>query len=218
MLTPFEERALRCLSPHPFFEALGASRMRGVRRTALRRGETLFAKGDASDRLYGLVSGQIKLFSAGADGRRVSLEIVGPGELLGSVEMADGLPHHANALALAHCELAVLSRRVLEPLMVDNPQLRIALMGAAADAARRLMRRLEDAALLDIEARVERALVDLAGRIGERIERGTRIRLRQRDLADVLGLSRESVSRVLTSPAMRDKLELGRGSIVLIGV
>ncbi len=49
-------------------------------------------------------------------------------------------------------------------------------------------------------------------------EHRARIRLRQQDVADVLRLSRESVSRVLTSPQMRRRLDLGRGSIVLIGV
>lgn len=80
-----------------------------------------------------------------------------------------------------------------------------------------MSRRLEEAVLLSVEERVEDALVELARRLGERVERGTRIALRQQDLADSLGLSRESVSAVLNSPAMRGRLEIGRGNIVLLG-
>jgi CRP-like cAMP-binding protein len=160
----------------------------------------------------------LKLCVHSSDGREVSLGLVAPGELAGELGMADGAPRFATAIALAHGELATFRRRDLEPLMDRHPQLRDALAGAAAAAARRLSRRLEEAALLPIEARVENALVDLARRLGERVERGVRIGLRQQDLADLLGLSRESISKVLTSPGMRGRLELGRGSIVLVRV
>jgi CRP-like cAMP-binding protein len=164
------------------------------------------------------VGGLLKLSSRGADGREFSFGLVAPGELVGEVGISDGAPCHASATALAHSELATLRSRDLEPMMERHPQLRDALARASAATVRRLSRRLEDAALLTIQARVENALVDLARRLGEHVERGTRIGVRQQDLADLLGLSRESVSKVLTSPAMRGRLELGRGRIVLIGV
>jgi CRP-like cAMP-binding protein len=217
MLTPFQARAMRSLDASPFFGELPPECVRWVHRTSVRKGETLFEKGAPSDHLYGLVGGLLKLSSRGADGRELSFGLVAPGELVGEVGMSDGVPSHASATALAHSELATLRRRDLEPLMERHPQLRDALARASAAAARRLVRRLEEAALLSIEARVENALVDLARRLGERVERGTRIGLRQQDLADLLGLSRESVSKVLTSRTMRGRLELGRGSIVLVG-
>lgn len=218
MLTPFQQRALRCLAANDFFAGLPPECVRWVSRSSVRKGELLFEKGAPSDSLYGLVGGQLELFAPGTEGRRVVFDLVAPGELLGALGFADGAPRHASAVALAHSELATLSRRDLEPLMERHPALRTALSRAAADAARRLAQRLEDAAFLSIEERIEKMLLDLAARFGERVERGTRIRLRQQDLAHVLGLSRESVSKVLTSPAMRGRLQLGRGSIVLVGV
>jgi CRP-like cAMP-binding protein len=217
MLTPFQTRAMRVLDASPFFGELPPECLRWIHRSSVRKGETLCEKGAPSDRLYGLVGGLLKLCSRGPDGREFSFGLVAPGELVGELGMSDGAPRGATVVALAHSELATLERRDLEPLMVRHPQLRDALARAAAAAARRFSRRLEEAALLSIEARVENALTDLARRLGERVERGTRIGLRQQDLADLLGLSRESVSKVLTAPAMRGRLELGRGSIVILG-
>jgi CRP-like cAMP-binding protein len=216
MLTPFQTRAMRSLEASPFFGELPPECVRWIHRSSVRKGETLYEKDAPSDCLYGLVGGLLKLCSRGPDGREFSFGLVAPGELLGEIGMSDGAPRHACAIALAHSELAALRRRDLEPLMARHPRLRDALARASAAAARRLSRRLEDAALLSIEARVENTLADLARRLGERVPRGTRIGLRQQDLADLLGLSRESVSKVLTSPAMRGRLELGRGSIVLV--
>jgi CRP-like cAMP-binding protein len=216
MLTPFLDRALRSLGANVFFQALPPESVRWIHRTSLRRGETLYAKDTPSDRLYGLVGGLLKLVSRGSEGREISFGVIAPGELVGELGIADGAPRYASAIALAPSELALITRRDLEPLMDRHPELRAALAVASAAAARRFSRRLEEAALLSIETRVEHALADLARRLGESVERGIRIGLRQQDLADLLGLSRESVSKVLTSPAMRGKLELGRGSIVLV--
>jgi CRP-like cAMP-binding protein len=217
MLTPFQTRARRALAESPFFRELPDAEMRWVHRHAVRRGDVLFEKGDPSDSLFALVGGQVNLFSVGSDDRRISFGLVAPGELVGQLGVTDGAPRHASAVALAHSELARVDRRDLEPLLDRMPALRGVLADVSAEAARRLSERIEDAAFLSIEARVEKALADCARRFGERIDGGTRIQVRQQDLADVLGLSRESVSKVLTSPAMRGRLRLGRGRIVLLG-
>ena len=200
------------------FETLGQECMRWVCRTSVRKGEVLFEKNDPSEHIYGLVSGQLKLYSSANSGQQVSLELIAPGEVLGVIGVAADKPRHASVIALANSELATIRRRDLEPLMDRHPALRTALSREAAEAAARFTRRLEDTAFLSIEDRIEKTLSDLASRFGERVESGTRIHLRQRDIADLLGLSRESVSRVLTSKSMRGQLELGRGNIVLVGV
>ena len=191
--------------------------MRWVHRASVRRGELLFEKGAPCDALFGLVSGQAKLFAEGENGRQISFGLVGPGELIGEVGVASGAPRHASVVALAPCELASIKRRDLDRLLENHAMLREALAHVSGEAARRLSERIEDAAFLSIEARVEKALSDFAHRFGERIEDGVCVALRQQDLADVLGLSRETVSRVLTSGSMGSQVRLARGRIILLG-
>ncbi len=216
MLTPFESRAARALQETPFFGALGPESMGCLHRTAVRRGEPLFEKGEPSHHLYGLISGQLKVFSNPEPGREISLELVAPGELLGELGLEDGGPRYASVQALAHSELATIPRGKLLPLLDQRPELRAALGRAATATAARLAQRAEDVAFLNIEARLEKTLVDLARRMGEAVDRGTRIRVRQQDLAEVLGVTRESVSRALTAPSLRDRFALSRGSITLL--
>lgn len=217
MLTPFQSRAQRALLENPFFRALSRDGSRSIYRTALRKGEMLFEKNDASDRLFGVVSGQVKLYAERTDGRQISFGLAGRGELIGAIGVSSGAPRHASAVALANCELATFKLRDLEPLVERCPALREALAYEAAESARQLSERIEDAAFLSIEDRVEKALHDLARRFGEAIEEDICVQLRQQDLADVVGLSRETVSKVLTSPAMKGRIKLGRGRIVLLG-
>jgi CRP-like cAMP-binding protein len=217
MLTPFQDRAARALAGAPFFGELEPELLGLIHRAAVRRGETLFEKGDPSDHLYGLISGQLKLFSASSGQREVALGLVAPGELVGELGVMLGGPRYASAVALAPSELAAIPRSPLHALLDRRPELRNGLNQMAWRTATRLAERAEDAAFLSIEMRLEKVLDDLARRFGESVERGIRLRLRQRDLADVLGVRRESVNRLLTSPSMRGRLELGRGSIVLLG-
>jgi CRP-like cAMP-binding protein len=217
MLTPFQSRAQRALIDNPFFRAISEDCQRWIYRTPLRKGELLFEKNDASDRLFGVVSGQVKLYAGREDGRQISFGLAGPGELIGAIGISSGVARYASAVALANCELATLKLHDLEPLLERCPGLREALACQAAESARQLSERIEDAAFLSIDDRVEKALFDLARRFGEAIEDGTCVQVRQQDLADVVGLSRETVSKVLTSPAMKGRLKLGRGRIVLLG-
>jgi CRP-like cAMP-binding protein len=216
MLTPFQSRAKRALAASPLFGAIADESMRWVQRSSVRKGALLYEKGDPGERLFAVVGGQLKLIAEDASGRCISFGLIARGELVGEVDFSTGAPRHASALALANCELATLHRRDLEPVFERQPELRSELSLAAAQAALRLSQRIEDAAFLSIEDRVAKALDDCARRFGEVVDGGTRIRVRQQDLADVLGLSRETVSKVLTSPAMHGRLELGRGRIDLL--
>lgn len=217
MLTPFQNRAMRALGSNHFFECLKQDCTRWIYRSSVRKGETLFEKGEPSEHLHGLVAGQLKLFSPGEEGRQLALELVAPGEVLGAVSLAGNAPQHTSAVAVTNCELATIQRCDLEYLMECYPAIRVALSREAAESATRMTRRLEDTAFLSTERRVEKALLDLVERFGQPVEAGTKIQLRQQDLADLLGLSRESVSRVLTSKPMSHRLQIGRGSIVLLG-
>jgi CRP-like cAMP-binding protein len=217
MPTPFQNRAIRALAESVFFGELDAESIPCIHRTAVRRGEVLFEKGDPSEHLFGVVSGQLKAYSTPSPGREISLDLIAPGELVGQLWVTDGGPRHAAVKALAPSELATISRNDLVSLLAERPELSRSLGSASASTVGRLAERAEDVAFLSVEARLEKILVDLGDRMGEAVERGTRIRLRQRDLAEMLGVTRESVNRALTSPAMQGKLELGRGSIVLRG-
>ncbi len=216
MLTPFQARAARALVETPFFGEIDRESLGCLHRTAVPKGELLFEKGDPSTHLYAVISGQLKAFSNPDPRREVALELVAPGELLGVLGLEDESPRYASVKALAPTELATISRAQLRALLARRPGLRASLDRAATAAAARLAQRAEDMAFLSVETRIEKALVDFASRFGEAVEQGTRIRLRQQDLADLLGVSRECVSRALAAPVFRGRLAMGRGSITLL--
>ena len=53
--------------------------------STLSRGQTLFAEGDAGDRLYVILEGKVKLTRTAPDGRENLLSVLGPGEMFGEL-------------------------------------------------------------------------------------------------------------------------------------
>jgi len=167
MLTPFQIRVKNALKGNPFFGRISDESIRMIRRRSVRRNERIFAKGEPADTVYGIVSGQVDLFSRGTDGRRISFGVLGRSEMFGDCGILAETSRPTNAIALRHCELAALMRADLERLMDRDATFRDGLLLASAEMTRRLDERLDRENFVSIEARVEKTLFDIARRLGE---------------------------------------------------
>src|ERR1700743_3623281 len=91
------------LKMNPMFADLGADELQRIsafcRTHHLDTGEVLFQKGDAGDALFGVRRGQIRIETGAADGSRLTLNFLGPGDLFGEVAVLDGQRRTADAAA-----------------------------------------------------------------------------------------------------------------------
>src|ERR1044071_9657318 len=81
-----------------------------LRRRRFRRGATVFLSGDPGDDLYLVESGSVKICMTTADGKEITLAILGPGEFFGELALMDGAPRSSNAVAMEDCQLLLLER------------------------------------------------------------------------------------------------------------
>lgn len=216
MLTPFQQRARQALRSTPFFSGLDPEMFERVLRKRLAPGQLLFHKGDASNQIFAVVGGRLKVFASNADGRDVTFAFLGPGELFGELGIADDAPRSASVMAVSEAELACIAQPHLGLLLRDHPEVAAELGRASTATVRRLSERAEDAVFLSLEERVSKILADLAERLGEPGPEGVLLHLRQQDLADLLSVSRESINRILTAWKAAGVLDLRRGAIRLL--
>src|SRR5467141_2970136 len=91
------------LKMNPMFADLGSDelqRISGLCYTQhLAAGERLFQKADPPDALFAVRRGQIRIETGAADGSRLTLNFLGPGELFGEVAALDGESRTADATA-----------------------------------------------------------------------------------------------------------------------
>lgn len=114
---PDTERLCNALARAPLFNGLSCAEIarfaRGVREQQLEKGCVLFHKGDTCNGFYLIISGQIKLALASANGHDRVIEILRAGQSFGEAVMFMDMPYVVMAQALTDCKLLHISKSVV---------------------------------------------------------------------------------------------------------
>ena len=161
-------------------------------RSVVKRGATIFYEGDPADSVYKVVSGAVRTSKLMADGRRYVSDFLFPGDFFG---MNDARERALTAEALSDAIIVRYPRRGFDGAIDQEPRLGrfllAVLCGGLATAQDRML-------LLGRKTAVER-IASFLLKMAERVS-ADRIALpmARLDIADHLGLTIETVSRVLT--------------------
>ncbi|MEI6738462.1 MAG: Crp/Fnr family transcriptional regulator [Pseudomonadota bacterium] len=180
------------------------------------KGVFVLRQGEKASSMYVIVSGHVKVFSVDPedDAREVILKTLGPGEFFGELPMFDHEPRSASIATLECCHLQVLSYSAFERAIMSSPDIAQKVLMTLARRLRAADRKIGDLALLDISSRVARTLLELAimsnGRrvVGEPFT--------QKDLASMIGASREMVNRTLKDLQDGGFITINRKSITIL--
>ena len=184
------------LSPYDS-EHLAAS----LKRRSLEKGEALFRKGDEGVTLYIVKSGSVKIVLPSNMGDEVSPAILSKGDFFGEMALLDGLPRSADVVALEPSELLALNQRDFLAFLKGNEEAIQSVFSYLSKRLRKTDDLLEDAHFLNISTRFARRLIELSQKYGnQKEENGTiqiDLRLTQKDLASIVGATRESINKEL---------------------
>ena len=184
-----------------------------VTRKSVTRSTMVMAAGDATDSLYIILSGRLKVMMSDAEGKEVILAILGPGEFFGEMGLIDDEPRSASVVALEACELLGITKRDFKKALADNFEMTMAVMRGLVRRLREADRKIGSLALLDVYGRVARLLLDMAENVdGEKV---VTKRLPKQDIAKMIGASREMVSRVMKDLQTGGYIEMRGSTIVL---
>ena len=192
--------ALRCT---PLFAGLPVSDLDQIAAYAGERrfgtGDTLFRRGEPGSSMIVLVQGRLRVGATSAEGRELTIGLLGPGSVLGDMAVLDGKPRSADVVAAAAGIALILERAAVLPFLKERPELLLRLLTILCDRLRRADAALEDLALASLASRLARVLLLLAAEHGAAGPGGTVIRLHlsQSDLASQVGATREGVNRQL---------------------
>jgi len=204
----------RLLGANPFFAGLGAEAVEAVASLCVTRslaaGETLFLKGDEGDALYAVRRGQIRIATGSGTGRRLTLNILGSGDVFGEIALLDGRSRTADAVATEATELFMVLRRDFVRLLERRPAVAVRIIELLCERMRWMSERMEESVLLPLQARLARRLIALSD------DFGAELLVSQEELAVFVGATRESVNRQLQDWKRKGLVELGRSRIRLL--
>ena len=198
--------ALRAL---PIFASLSEEKLAAVAQLAClrrvpRHGVVLSA-GDRIDSLYLILSGGLKVVMGDHEGREVILSMLGPGDFFGEMGVIDDHPRSATVQATEESSLVVIAQAEFQRFMTEYPEVSLYVMRNLVKRLRVADRKIESLSLLDVYGRVARVLLDLAeDREGRKV---VARRITRQDISQMVGASREMVSRVMRDLQLRGLIE-----------
>jgi CRP/FNR family transcriptional regulator, cyclic AMP receptor protein len=179
-------------------------------------GECLYAQGDEGDGLFGVVKGRIRLSNSSREGKELLVMLVEPGDWIGEVSLLDGLPRSLDAYAMGECAVLFLPRQRFDKLLKSKPELYQYFIPMLCRKLRLALSYVEGAALFPLPARLAQRLLELLTFYGvEDDSQGSLIdvHLPQEDLAKMLGVSRQAISRELKRLEAEGIIKLAYGQL-----
>jgi CRP-like cAMP-binding protein len=189
-----------------------------TRMQEVKRGHRIYQPGDPSEHLFLVKSGTIKISAFDPSNREVLLAFRHPGDVFGELALLDESPRDHLAKAHEDSLICALRRDVVLRLARESPDVAFRVLTLMGRRIRQLRRRIEELSYKSAPARVARALMDLADEHGVQDSRGMVIafRLSQTDLANLVGLTRETVNVVLHQLQKKGVIEADRRVIRLL--
>jgi CRP/FNR family cyclic AMP-dependent transcriptional regulator len=177
------------------------------------RNSVILFEDDPGDALYIVSAGQVKVVLIGEDGREVILSVLGDGDFFGEMSLIDDEPRSAHVIAMKDSHLIVLRRDDFQAQLQQHPSVALKLLRVLVQRLRRADQKIGSLVLLDVNGRVAQLLLDLGEESG-----GPRItrKLTHHTIAQMIGSSRETVSRAMRELVERGLIEVSRREITII--
>jgi CRP-like cAMP-binding protein len=216
---PVASSKLSVLRKHPYFADLEPEAFdqlcRYAKHTTLKRGATIFSKGDPGNSLVAVISGTVKISISSPDGRNAILNLIGAGEIFGEIALLDGQPRSADCTANTNCELFIIDRREFIPFVRSQPTLAMKFIELLCARLRWTSDQVEQVILQNLPGRLASALLRLTEK--HKLEpQGRTIAITQQEISEMVGMTRESINKQLRSWAARDWVRLEHGAIVVL--
>ena len=160
--------------------------------------QVILLENDWGGSVYFIVDGWVKIRTYNLEGKEVTLNIIGGGELFGEMAALDEVPRSTDVITLTATTIGSMPSQDFVKLLQAEPLVGVRLSQLMARRLRQVNRRLR-LRESDSQSRVADTLLFLADGQGKQKQSGTEIpNLPHRELSSLSGLARETVTRVLT--------------------
>jgi CRP/FNR family transcriptional regulator, cyclic AMP receptor protein len=181
----------------------------------VKRGTNIFAKGDPGTSMCAIREGTVKISVSTVDGKDAVFNMLHKGAIFGEIALLDGNPRTADATATTDCELFIIERRDFLPLMREEPDIALRIIEILCSKLRQTTEQAEEVMSLDLPSRLAKALMrlvddDTAG------QQERKISVTQRDLGNIIGMTRESTNKQLRIWEDKKWVRLEHNAVVIL--
>lgn len=187
--------------------------VQSARREEHKKNTTLMREGDEGDSLFIVLAGMVRIYIDDEDGQEHTLYMSGPESYFGEVALLDGSSRTASAVTTETTTLLRIPRNVFLKSVHQKPDIALHMLSSMTQRLRKATDDIRVLALKSTYQRLALKLIELSE------ERDGTISLQrnysQSDLANMIGASREAVSKILKELEQHDFIEKTGKQIVI---
>ena len=179
--------------------------------------EVVFHASEPGDVFCLIQSGAVKVTMISPEGKEIILSMLGPGEFFGEMALLDDQPRSATVVATEPLEVLTIFRHDFLQALAENFSMAKKILAELSRRLRHASYRIESLATMDVYGRLARFFLDLARDHGKVLDNGYIAvqRPTHQSIANMIGTSRETVSRLIHDLMERDLL-LSEGKTIYL--
>ena len=184
---------------------------------AYRKGQIIFLEEETGNYMYLVLAGKVKVSKSGAGGKETILAIHRTGDFFGEMSLLDGKTAPATVSAMEDSKIISLSGADFHKYLLHNEKVMLQIIHVLCARLRQVWQT-QSLSSSTADARIRMGIYQLAKRHGIRDAHGTIIDLKitHQELAEMVGTSRETVTRVLAHLREQGIIEINQRRMTLI--
>lgn len=165
------------------------------------KGSHIFLQDEPLENVYFIKNGKIKIYKTDANGKEQIVAIMKNGDMFPHVGFFRSGGYPANSEVMETAALIVIPIRAFEKVLIENPKLSIKVFKVLGEKIVDLQERLADQILNNTYEQILKLLVRMGKQHGEKHQEDfvfLKAEFTNKDLANMIGTTRETVSRTLS--------------------
>jgi CRP-like cAMP-binding protein len=179
------------------------------------RRDTLFFEGDGIESIMLLLEGCVKVTQLGWNGTEVILRLNVPGDVVGDLALMSRDSHGCTAQALYPCKVLIWSMGDFHKASTRFPQLQRNANQILGQRLQELEQRFRQVSTEKVSSRLAHLLINLFSKIGRRYDDRVEINLSREEMAQMIGTTLFTVSRLLSEWEQQEILALRRETVLV---
>jgi CRP/FNR family transcriptional regulator, cyclic AMP receptor protein len=170
-----------------------------IRIKLFKKNEAILREEDTNEYMYTILSGGVKVIQISEDGRETVLAMHSAGDFFGEMSLIDGKTMPATILALEDTLTAIISKKEFSYLITQHERVLDKLLIILCSRLREAWERIQILNFNNASQRMKMLFTLLSREYGEKKADGItlNIKLTHQDIANMVGITRETVTRVL---------------------
>ena len=216
------EYGIESLKQTLLFSSLTSEELQRIRKKvtirSFTKNEVILFEKDSNDFMYIILDGEAKVVQTTEEGKEIIITMHRTGDFFGELTMIDGKTAPATVCATKDSVTAIISRKFFYDLLFSENKILENLLQILCVRIREAMQRIQLLNFNNAAQRIKMLFLLLAESYGERSAKGTilKIKLIHQNIADMTGLTRETVTRILDKWQKNGEIEILKSKFILL--